>query len=59
MVFCAKELAASELKHVPLLVGGAPTSKRHAAVKIAPQNKAAMHVLDASPRLRGASRRVG
>merc|ERR1719313_2010793 len=39
MVFCAKELAATELKHVPLLVGGATTSKRHAAVKLAPQNQ--------------------
>merc|ERR1719261_923725 len=48
MVFCAKELNNSELKGVPLLVGGATTSKRHAAVKIAPQNKCALHVLDAS-----------
>merc|ERR1719159_609293 len=48
MVFCATELAATELKHVPLLVGGATTSKRHAAVKLAPQNKCALHVLDAS-----------
>merc|ERR1719331_1405372 len=47
MVFCAKELAATELK-CPLLVGGATTSKRHAAVKLAPQNKSALHVLDAS-----------
>ena len=37
MVFCAKELAATELKHVPLLVGGATTSKRHAAVTPFPE----------------------
>merc|ERR1719331_486393 len=48
MVFCAKELAGTELKNIPLLVGGATTSKRHAAVKLAPQNKCALHVLDAS-----------
>jgi 5-methyltetrahydrofolate--homocysteine methyltransferase len=48
MVFCAKELAGTELKNIPLLVGGATTSKRHAAVKLAPQNKCAIHVLDAS-----------
>merc|ERR1719331_2551217 len=46
MVFCAKELAGTELKNIPLLVGGATTSKRHAAVKLAPQNKCALHVLD-------------
>ena len=32
----------------PLLVGGATTSKRHAAVKLAPKSKKALHVLDAS-----------
>merc|ERR1719409_1861397 len=32
----------------PLLVGGATTSKRHAAVKLAPKSKKAIHVLDAS-----------
>jgi 5-methyltetrahydrofolate--homocysteine methyltransferase len=48
MVFCAKELASTELAQVPIVVGGATTSKRHAAVKLAPQNKSAIHVLDAS-----------
>merc|ERR1719261_205681 len=48
MVYCAKELAATELAHIPIVVGGATTSKRHAAVKLAPQNKSAIHVLDAS-----------
>jgi 5-methyltetrahydrofolate--homocysteine methyltransferase len=33
---------------VPLLIGGATTSKMHAAVKVQPQYKATVHVLDAS-----------
>merc|ERR1719387_1603335 len=47
MVHIAKEMEAQGLKQ-PLLVGGATTSKRHAAVKLAPQSKKAIHVLDAS-----------
>ena len=34
---------------IPLLIGGATTSKQHTAVKIAPRyNQPAIHVLDAS-----------
>jgi 5-methyltetrahydrofolate--homocysteine methyltransferase len=47
MVHIAKELEASDMT-CPLLVGGATTSKRHAAVKLAPVSKKTMHVLDAS-----------
>jgi 5-methyltetrahydrofolate--homocysteine methyltransferase len=47
MVHIAKEMEAQGLKQ-PLLVGGATTSKRHAAVKLAPKSKKAIHVLDAS-----------
>ncbi|MGZ5544281.1 MAG: vitamin B12 dependent-methionine synthase activation domain-containing protein, partial [Limisphaerales bacterium] len=44
---------ASEMKregfHLPLLIGGATTSKAHTSVKIAPNyNEAVVHVLDAS-----------
>merc|ERR1719201_1995369 len=47
MVHIAKEMEAQGLKQ-PLLVGGATTSKRHAAVKLSPKSKKAIHVLDAS-----------
>ncbi|KAJ3125861.1 hypothetical protein HK098_008174 [Nowakowskiella sp. JEL0407] len=48
MVYVAKELERKGLK-IPLLVGGATTSKMHTAVKIAPRYSApAIHVLDAS-----------
>merc|ERR1719207_226716 len=47
MVHIAKEMEAQGFKQ-PLLVGGATTSKRHAAVKLAPKSKKALHVLDAS-----------
>jgi len=48
MVFLAKEMERQNF-HVPLLIGGATTSKAHTAVKIDPQYKhAVMHVLDAS-----------
>merc|ERR1719506_993121 len=46
MVHIAKEMEAQGFKQ-PLLVGGATTSKRHAAVKLAPKSKKAIHVLDA------------
>ena len=48
MVFVAREM---ERRHysVPLLIGGATTSRQHTAVKIAPEySKATVHVLDAS-----------
>ncbi|MGA2668358.1 MAG: methionine synthase [Ignavibacteria bacterium] len=48
MVHVAKEMERQGF-HVPLLIGGATTSKIHAAVKIAPNyTGAAIHVLDAS-----------
>ena len=48
MVFLAKEMERQEFK-VPLLIGGATTSKAHTAVKIDPQYKhAVVHVNDAS-----------
>jgi len=49
MVQVAKEMQRIGI-HVPLLIGGATTSKTHTAVKIQPQykNNATVHVLDAS-----------
>ncbi|KAI8924169.1 methionine synthase-like protein [Entophlyctis helioformis] len=48
MVYVAKEMERRGMK-IPLLIGGATTSKMHTAVKIAPRYQApAIHVLDAS-----------
>lgn len=48
MVFLAQEMQRQEFE-VPLLIGGATTSKAHTAVKIDPQYKhAVVHVNDAS-----------
>ncbi|KAI8319189.1 methionine synthase [Martensiomyces pterosporus] len=48
MIHVAKELERAGLK-VPLLIGGATTSKTHTAVKIAPRyQEPVIHVLDAS-----------
>jgi 5-methyltetrahydrofolate--homocysteine methyltransferase len=48
MVFVAKEMARRHLR-LPLLIGGATTSRQHTAVKIAPEyGEATVHVLDAS-----------
>jgi len=49
MVTVAKEMERTGLK-IPLLIGGATTSKMHTAVKVSPAmpNGFAMHVLDAS-----------
>ncbi|XP_019625981.1 PREDICTED: methionine synthase-like [Branchiostoma belcheri] len=48
MIFVAKEMERVGLK-LPLLIGGATTSKTHTAVKIAPRYKEpVIHVLDAS-----------
>src|SRR5262245_19530336 len=48
MVHVAREMERQGFK-VPLLIGGATTSKPHTAVKIAPQyNEPVVHVLDAS-----------
>ncbi len=48
MVHVAKEMERLKMT-VPLLIGGATTSKQHTAVKIAPQySNPVIHVLDAS-----------
>ncbi len=48
MVFVAKEFTRRGLR-IPILIGGATTSKMHTAVKIAPQyHHPCIHVLDAS-----------
>uniref|UniRef100_A0A8D0E9X5 Methionine synthase n=1 Tax=Salvator merianae TaxID=96440 RepID=A0A8D0E9X5_SALMN len=48
MIFVAKEMERLEIK-IPLLIGGATTSKTHTAVKIAPQySSPVIHCLDAS-----------
>jgi 5-methyltetrahydrofolate--homocysteine methyltransferase len=48
MVFVAKEMERRGFK-VPLLIGGATTSRQHTAVKIAPEYSGpVVHVLDAS-----------
>jgi len=48
MVFVAKEFEKAGMK-MPILIGGATTSRMHTAVKIAPHYSAhAQHVLDAS-----------
>lgn len=47
MVFNSKEFAKAGIK-IPLLIGGATTSKMHTAVKLAPHYSTIVHVLDAS-----------
>jgi 5-methyltetrahydrofolate--homocysteine methyltransferase len=48
MVFVAKEMSRREID-LPLLIGGATTSKQHTAVKVSPEfTGATVHVLDAS-----------
>ncbi|CAC5380518.1 metH [Mytilus coruscus] len=48
MIFVAKEMERIGMK-LPLLIGGATTSKTHTAVKIAPRySQPTIHVLDAS-----------
>jgi 5-methyltetrahydrofolate--homocysteine methyltransferase len=48
MVFVAREMERRGFR-LPLLIGGATTSRQHTAVKIAPEySQAAVHVLDAS-----------
>ncbi|SMC67763.1 methionine synthase [Moheibacter sediminis] len=47
MVTLSKELEKNNI-HVPLLIGGATTSKAHTAVKIAPNYHSVVHINDAS-----------
>lgn len=50
MILVARELERQRLQ-IPLLIGGATTSKKHTAVKISPQySHPVVHVLDASKR---------
>ncbi|HEY2901383.1 MAG TPA: methionine synthase [Polyangia bacterium] len=64
MVYVAQEMERQGMK-IPLLIGGATTSRQHTAVKIAPQfSQSTVHVLDASravgvvSRLKDATARV-
>src|SRR5262249_16199030 len=48
MVFVAREMTRRSMR-LPLLIGGATTSRQHTAVKIAPEyEEATVHVLDAA-----------
>ena len=48
MVYLAKQMELQNLK-IPLLIGGATTSREHTAIKIAPQySSPVIHVLDAA-----------
>lgn len=48
MIYVAKEFQRKDLQ-IPILIGGATTSKQHTAVKIAPNyTSPIVHVLDAS-----------
>ncbi len=48
MVYLAKELDRQNIK-IPIMIGGATTSRAHTAVKIAPQySETVIHVNDAS-----------
>ncbi len=59
MVHVAKEMERRGFK-IPLLIGGATTSKTHTAVKIEPQyNGTTVHVLDASRSVAVASSLIG
>ena len=59
MVYVAQEMKKRDMK-LPLLIGGATTSRLHTAVKIAPQyNEPVVHVLDASRSVAVASSLLG
>ncbi len=59
MVAVAKEMERQNFK-IPLMIGGATTSKTHTAVKIEPQySGAVVHVLDASRSVTVASQLLG
>src|SRR5204862_2664415 len=48
MVFVAREMERRRMR-LPLLIGGATTSRQHTAVKVAPEfGQTTVHVLDAS-----------
>ena len=55
MVYLAKEMARNKMT-IPLMVGGATTSRAHTAVKIAPEYPfSVLHTTDASKAVAGAS----
>lgn len=58
MVHVAKEMKRLNL-NIPLMIGGATTSKAHTAVKIAPEYDKAIHVLDASRSVTVCTKLVG
>ena len=58
MVHVAKEMKRLNLS-IPLMIGGATTSKAHTAVKIAPEYSNAIHVLDASRSVTVCTKLVG
>lgn len=58
MVHVAKEMKRLNLD-IPLMIGGATTSKAHTAVKIAPEYDKAIHVLDASRSVTVCTKLVG
>ena len=54
MVYLAKEMTKNNMT-IPLMVGGATTSRAHTAVKIAPEYHTVLHTTDASKAVAGAS----
>ncbi len=54
MVYMAKEMSRNNMT-IPLMVGGATTSRAHTAVKIAPEYPSVLHSTDASKAVAGAS----
>lgn len=58
MVHVAKEMMRRGM-NIPLLIGGATTSKAHTAVKIAPEYPSVIHILDASRSVPVASKLIG
>lgn len=60
MVFVAKEMKRRNI-NIPLLIGGATTSRVHTAVKVAPEfeENTIVHVLDASRAVTTASKLLG
>lgn len=58
MVHVAKEMKLHQFD-IPLMVGGATTSKAHTAVKVAPEYDKTIHVLDASRSVTVCTKLVG
>lgn len=58
MVHVAREMKRKNM-NLPLLIGGATTSKAHTAVKIAPEYDSVVHILDASRSVPVATKLLG